>query len=65
MCGMIGAIGAVHVAPIHGPLMRAKAKRGIYERAGWMKLKAGDGRGRRRRRRLFKAIHDRPTDDCM
>ena len=54
MCGMIGAIGAVHVAPIHGPLMRAKAKRGIYERRAddEMKLKAGDDDGRR----LFKAI---------
>ena len=50
MCGMIGAIGAVHVAPIHGPLMRAKAKRGIYER------RTGSGRrdeaeSRRRLRR--------------
>ena len=41
MCGTIERY--VDVAPIHAPLMRAKAKRGIYERAGGMKLKAGDG----------------------
>ena len=42
----------VDVAPIHAPLMRAKAKRGIYEReeSERMKLKAGDGVC------LFKAI---------
>ena len=50
-----GGAVVVAVAPIHAPLMRAKAKRGIYERASErerMKLKAGDDDGVC----LFKAI---------